>query len=135
VATTTLVAKAQAALEAELHRFVAGDLDRSVAVRVLDGPPLCAEVAADVVRPAASFLKLLPALALYDAAERGASMRTTLRRLGPVAASVRSKEAAAEHHVCLTRKHRGDTTSPSLASASSRQAMDARGARTTHSGR
>ena len=71
MATTTLVAKAQAALEAELHRFVGRDPDRSAAVQVLDAPSLCAEVAADAVRPAASFLKLLPALALYDAAARG----------------------------------------------------------------
>jgi len=71
VATTALVAKAQQALDGELERFVGEHPDRSVAVHVLDGPPLRAEVAADVVRPAASFLKLLPALALYDAAERG----------------------------------------------------------------
>jgi hypothetical protein len=71
VATTTVVAKAQAALEEELQRFVGDDPDRSVAVDVLDGSPLRAEVAADVVLPAASFLKLLPALALYDAVERG----------------------------------------------------------------
>ncbi len=71
MATTALVAKAQQALDGELERFVGEHPDRSVAVHVLDGPPLRAEVAADVVRPAASFLKLLPALALYDAAERG----------------------------------------------------------------
>jgi beta-lactamase class A len=81
VATTTLVAKAQAALEAEIHRFVAGDPDRSVAVHVLDGPALRAEVAADMLRPAASFLKLLPALALYDAGERGEiDLETTVTR-------------------------------------------------------
>jgi beta-lactamase class A len=71
VATTTLVAKAQEALEAELQRFVGDTTHRSVAVHVLDGSPLRAEVAADALRPAASFLKLLPALALYDAAEHG----------------------------------------------------------------
>lgn len=70
MATTTLVTKAQEALEAELQRFVGDTTHRSVAVHILDGPPLRAEVAADVVRPAASFLKLLPALALYDAGER-----------------------------------------------------------------
>jgi beta-lactamase class A len=80
-------AKAQAALEAELQRFVAGDPDRSVAVHVLDGP-VRAEVAADVLRPAASFLKLLPALALYDAAERGEidlDATVTRRELGSTA--------------------------------------------------
>ncbi|HZD71934.1 MAG TPA: serine hydrolase [Actinomycetes bacterium] len=71
MATTTLVAKAQEALEVELQRFVGDTTHRSVAVHVLNDPPLRAEIAADVVRPAASFLKLLPTLALYDASERG----------------------------------------------------------------
>lgn len=69
--TTALVAEAQDALDAELRRFVGDDPGRSVAVQLLDGPPLRAEIAADVLRPAGSVLKLLPALALYKAAERG----------------------------------------------------------------
>jgi beta-lactamase class A len=62
---------AEAAVRTELARFAAGTPGRSATVHVLDGHPLRVEVAADVVRPAASLLKLLPALALYEAAERG----------------------------------------------------------------
>jgi beta-lactamase class A len=81
VTITTLVAKAQEALEAELQRFVGDTTHRSVAVHVLDDPPLRADLAPDAVRPAASFLKLLPALALYDAAERGEiDLDTTVAR-------------------------------------------------------
>ncbi len=68
--TTALVAKAQDALDAELRRFVGDDPGRSVALHLLDGPPLRAEIAADILRPAGSVVKLLPALALYKAAER-----------------------------------------------------------------
>jgi len=66
----TPVAEAQDALDAELRRFVGDDPGRSVAVHLLDGPPLRAEIAADIPRPAGSLLKLLPALALYKAAKR-----------------------------------------------------------------
>ncbi len=68
---TALVAEVQHALQDELGRFVAGDPFRSVAVETLDGPPLQMDIAGDVPRSAASFVKVLLALALYDAAARG----------------------------------------------------------------
>ena len=71
MATPALLAQGQQELAAELRRFTGDDPGRSAAVHVLDEPALSAEVRADVVRPAGSLVKILPALALYRAAERG----------------------------------------------------------------
>jgi beta-lactamase class A len=69
--STALLAEVQHALREELHRFVAGDSFRSVAVETLDEPSLRLDIGGDVPRPAASFVKVLLAIALYDAAARG----------------------------------------------------------------
>ncbi|MGH9209223.1 MAG: serine hydrolase [Acidimicrobiales bacterium] len=74
-------AKMQQALDDELNRFVDDDPGRSVAVRILDEPAVSLSVAADVVRPAGSFVKLLPAIALYRAAHAGdVDLDATVRR-------------------------------------------------------
>ena len=69
--STGLLAEVQHALHDELRRFVAGDSFRSVAIETLDGPPLRVDIGGDVPRCAASFVKVLLALALYDGAARG----------------------------------------------------------------
>ena len=61
----------QAALDAELERFVANDPGRSVAVLTLDGPETRADIGGDTPRAAASFVKVLLAIALYEEAGRG----------------------------------------------------------------
>jgi hypothetical protein len=71
VATTTLVAKAQAALGAELQRFVAGDPDRSVAVPRARRPTATGGGGGGGRSPGRELPKLPPALAPYDAGERG----------------------------------------------------------------
>lgn len=83
--STALLAEVQHALREELHRFVAGDPFRSVAVQTLDGPSLRLDIAGDVPRPAASFVKVPLAIALYDAAARGEidlDQRVDRRELG-----------------------------------------------------
>ncbi len=83
--STALLDEVQHALQDELDRFVAGDPFRSVAVQTLDGPPLRMDIAGDVTRTAASFVKVLLALALYDAAARGEDdlhQRVQRRELG-----------------------------------------------------
>lgn len=66
---------ARIALEAELRGFVAANSNppyqRSAAVAVLDVPGLEMLVEPDAVRPAASTVKVLAAIALYEAAARG----------------------------------------------------------------
>ncbi len=72
-----------ALLREELTRFVAGDPGRSVAIEVLGAPRMRTDVAGDVARPAASLIKLLPAVALYQEAAQGRfdleTTRTTWR--------------------------------------------------------
>ena len=83
--STALLDEVQHALQDELQRFVAGDPFRSVAVETLDGPPLRMDIAGDAPRSAASFVKVLLALALYEAAARGEvdlDQRVQRRELG-----------------------------------------------------
>lgn len=70
-ASTAVIAGVEDALKDEVRRFTEGDPYRSMAVVLLDEPQLRAQVAADVPRPAGSFLKIIPAVALYRAAEQG----------------------------------------------------------------
>jgi len=74
----------QDSVDAEVRRFVGDDPGRAIIVDV-PGRRLSAESAADVVRPGASLLKLLPAIALYRAAsqaELGLDYTVTRAELG-----------------------------------------------------
>jgi beta-lactamase class A len=59
-------------LDAALDRFVAAEPGRSIAVDVWCGPSWSGRRDGDVVRPAASLLKIAIVMAVYAAAERGA---------------------------------------------------------------
>jgi len=79
--STEAVAGTEQAIREELDRFVAGDSGRSVALEVLDGPAIRADVAGDATRPAASLVKVLLAIALYRGAARGEfDLDATVRR-------------------------------------------------------
>jgi beta-lactamase class A len=69
--STEALAETKRTLREELHRFVANDPGRSVALEVLDEPRVRLDMAGDTKRPAASLVKVLLAIALYEGAGRG----------------------------------------------------------------